>query len=146
MSYFERNTLDPDKNREPVGSGDQVKVSPDLLGAETLIGMDVCNPSEESLGDIKEIMLNMRTGKVAYAVLSFGGFMGMGNKLLAVPWEALSMDMDKKRFVLDIDKERLDSAPGFDKQHWPDMDDQAWVSSIYAYYGVNKQASDALNS
>jgi sporulation protein YlmC with PRC-barrel domain len=109
---------------------------PALMGADTLMGNDVVNQNDESLGDIKEIMLDMRSGRVGYAVLSFGGFLGMGEKLFAVPWNALTLDTEHKRFVLNVDKDRLKDAPGFDKQHWPDMADQAWTSSIHSYYGT----------
>jgi hypothetical protein len=73
---------------------------------------------------------------VAYAVLSFGGFLGMGEKLFAVPWSALTLDTVNKRFVLDASKERLESAPGFDKDHWPDMADTTWAKEVHDYYGV----------
>ena len=97
---------------------------PDLMGANTLIGNDVYNHQGEDIGDIKEIMLDVRTGEVRYAVLSFGGFLGMGEKLFAVPWVALTLDTTNKRFVLNVEKERLTKAPGFDKDKWPDMADQ----------------------
>ena len=116
---------------------------PRLMGANTLDGNDVYNKDNEDLGDIKEIMLDVPTGRVAYAVLSFGGFLGMGDKLFAVPWSALKLDTVNKRFVLDVSKERLKEAPGFDKDAWPDMADPAWVKSIHSYYGV-KPYSDVL--
>lgn len=109
---------------------------PNVMGAGTLLGEDVYNGKDEKLGDIKEFMLEMDTGKVAYAVLSFGGFLGMGEKLFVVPWEALKLDTVNKRFVLNIDKDRLQSAPGFDKNDWPDMTDQAWASNVHAFYGT----------
>ena len=109
---------------------------PDLMGANTLIGNDVYNHKSEDLGDIKEIMLDIRTGKVRYAVLSFGGFLGMGEKLFAVPWAALTLDTMNKRFVLKVEKEKLSSAPGFDKDKWPDMADRSWSEEIHAYYEV----------
>jgi hypothetical protein len=90
----------------------------------------------EYLGDIKEIMLDMRTGRVAYAVLSFGGFLGLGGKLFAVPWAALTLDTENKRFALDVDKARLSSAPGFVKDKWPNMADAEWAKGIHAYYGT----------
>ena len=65
---------------------------PALMGADTLLGNDVYNQDNEKLGDIKEFMLDMATGKVAYAVLSFGGLLGMGDKLFAVPWAALKLE------------------------------------------------------
>jgi sporulation protein YlmC with PRC-barrel domain len=115
---------------------------PDLMGANTLIGNDVYNHQGEDIGDIKEIMLDVRTGEVRYAVLSFGGFLGMGEKLFAVPWVALTLDTMNKRFVLNVEKERLTSAPGFDKDKWPDMADQRWSKEIHSYYGV-EPSSDA---
>jgi hypothetical protein len=86
------------------------------------------------LGDIKEIMLDMRTGKVAYAVLSLGGVFTMGEKLFAVPWSALKLDTVNKRFVLDVEKERFENAPGFNSDNWPNMSDQQWINSIRPYY------------
>ena len=110
---------------------------PDLMGAETLVGNDVFNKASEDVGDIKEIMIDMRSGRVSYAVLSFGGFMGVGEKLFAVPWNALKLDTVNKRFELDVSKDRLEGAPGFDKNKWPDMADPAWIAGIHAYYGTN---------
>jgi hypothetical protein len=102
----------------------------------TLVGDDVCNPHGEDVGEIKEIMLDMRSGEVAYAVLSFGGFLGMGEKLFAVPWRALQLDTENKRFVLNVDQDRLKNAPGFHKSNWPDMADQSWAREIHTYYGT----------
>lgn len=113
---------------------------PQVMGANTLVGNDVYNRKDEDLGDIKEIMLDMRTGRVGYAVLSFGGFLNMGEKLFAVPWEALTLDTDNKRFVLDIEKNQLENAPGFDKDDWPDMADPTWAKDIHAYYGTQPVA------
>jgi len=110
---------------------------PALMGADTLIGDSVVNATDDDLGDIKEIMLDMQTGQVAYAVLSFGGFLGVGDKLFAVPWQALHLDTVNKRFVLDIDKQRLRNAPGFDKNAWPDMADAQWVQHIHSFYGTD---------
>ena len=109
---------------------------PDLMGASTLTGNDVVNSSNESLGAIKEFMLDMRTGQVAYAVLSFGGLLGMGDKLFAVPFKALRLDTVNKRFVLNLEKSRLESAPGFDKDSWPNMADASWAKDVHAYYGT----------
>jgi hypothetical protein len=76
-------------------------------------------------------MLNVSTGQVSYAVLSFGGFLGMGEKLFAVPWSALTLDTQHKRFTLDVSKDRLESAPGFDSDHWPNMSDLTWAQGIH---------------
>jgi sporulation protein YlmC with PRC-barrel domain len=109
---------------------------PAFMAASTLNGNDVYNLQGEDLGDVKEIMLDMHSGKVAYAVLSFGGFLGMGEKLFAVPWAALKLDPENKRFILDVSKDRLESAPGFDKDSWPDMADPVWANGIHTYYGT----------
>ena len=138
MSYTERDTLGMYDNRTGKGPG------PELMGADTLLGEDVYNAQNESLGDIKEIMLDMRSGKVAYAVLSFGGFLGMGEKLFAVPWSALTLDTVNKRFTLNITKDRLESAPGFDASRWPDMVDPTWTNQIDSYYGTAHKTVDSL--
>jgi len=116
---------------------------PHLMGAHTLLGEDVYNGQDEKLGDIKEFMLDMNTGNVAYAVLSYGGVLGIGEKLFAVPWHALRLDTVNKRFGLDIDKDRLKTAPGFDKDDWPDMTDQSWASSIESFYGTASGSRDS---
>ena len=111
------------------------------MGATTLVGNDVYNHKGEDLGNIKEIMLDMRLGRVGYAVLSVGGFLGMGDKLFAVPWSALTLDTKNKRFVLNVEKDRLKDAPGFNKEDWPDMADQSWARQIHAYYGTTLDQS-----
>ena len=109
---------------------------PAFMSTSTLTGDEVYNLQDEDLGDVKDFMLDMRTGKVAYAVLSFGGFLGMGEKLFAVPWTALTLDTENKRFTLNVTKERLESAPGFDKDSWPNMADPTWADGIHTYYGT----------
>lgn len=113
---------------------DQSGPGPDVMAAETLQGDDVVNLQGDKLGTIEDIMLDVGSGRVAYAVLSFGGLLGIGDKLFAVPWSALTLDADRKCFVLDVPKERLQGAPGFDKDHWPSMADQSWASQVYSYY------------
>ena len=107
-----------------------------LLSASTLAADDVYNPKGEKLGSIKELMLNIESGKVCYAVLSFGGFLSLGEKLFAVPWSALTVDTENQRFVLDTDEERLKTAPGFDTDNWPNMADPTWEKTVHAYYGT----------
>ena len=138
MNYEDRDTLGMYKVNNTAGPGPDARrgPGPEIMGANTLVGNDVCNPKGEDLGDIKEIMLDMRSGQVGYAVLSFGGFLGMGEKLFAVPWNALLLDTKNKRFVLDVEKDRLKDAPGFDKDKWPNMADQSWAKELHAFYGT----------
>jgi len=138
MNYEERDPFGIYRSKVDNGAGPDSShgPGPGMMGADTLMGNSVVNRNDESLGDIKEIMLDMSSGRVGYAVLSFGGFLGMGEKLFAVPWNALKLDTEHKRFVLNVERDRLKDAPGFDKQHWPDMADQVWVSKIHSYYGT----------
>ena len=107
-----------------------------VLSASTLAGDSVRNPAGEDLGKIDELMIDIPSGRVAYAVLSFGGFLGMGDKLFAVPWNALKVDEDEKCFVLNVDKRRIEQAPGFDKSNWPDMSDPSFGTQLNDYYQV----------
>ncbi len=104
------------------------------LSATTLIGDDVVNRAGESLGSLKEIMLDTASGKISYGVLSYGGVMGMGDKLFAVPWDALTVDHQKKTLVLNIDKDRLKDAPGFNKDNWPNFADPSFAQQVSGYY------------
>jgi sporulation protein YlmC with PRC-barrel domain len=121
-----------------VGSFAQDRELPwSLIRGNTFIGADVQNPQGQNLGDIKDVVMDRGSGRIVYAVVSFGGFLGMGEKLFAVPWGAFSQPKaDKETFVLDIDKERLKNAPGFDAHNWPQMASREWVTSLYSYYNV----------
>ena len=110
--------------------------APAVMAADTLTGDKVVNLNKEDLGKIEHLMIDLATGRVAYAVLSFGGFLGLGDKLFAIPWSSLAIDTQEKRFVLNVDKALLERAPGFDKEHWPNMADRAWGANIYSYYGA----------
>src|SRR5881392_1362119 len=131
MTYADRDRYGMYKDSDSAGPG------PALMGADTLIGDSVVNGEDDNLGDIKEIMIDMRSGQVAYAVLAFGGFLGMGEKLFAVPWQALHLDTVNKRFVLNVNKERLKNAPGFDNDAWPDMSELQWANEIHTFYGTD---------
>jgi len=140
MNYQDSDPLGIYKNSTGSGPG------PHLMGANTLIGNDVYDHNDEDLGEIKEIMLAMSSGKVAYAVLSFGGFLGMGEKLFAVPWAALTLDTQNKRFVLKVDKDTLKDAPGFDEDNWPNMADESWTKKIHSYYGTAPDPDATYNT
>jgi sporulation protein YlmC with PRC-barrel domain len=107
-----------------------------VLAASTLSGNSVHNAAGDNLGKVDEIMIDIPAGRVAYAVISFGGFLGLGDKLFAVPWSALKVDEDEKCFVLNADKRSMEKAPGFDKDDWPDMSDPEWESEISNYYRI----------
>ncbi|HZX73054.1 MAG TPA: PRC-barrel domain-containing protein [Cyclobacteriaceae bacterium] len=90
------------------------------LTASTLIGEKVINDAEEKLGDVKDIMIDIVDGKIHYVVIEMGGFLGMGEKYFAIPFDMLQISTDEHAFILNQEKEKLKNAPGFDKDHWPD--------------------------
>jgi sporulation protein YlmC with PRC-barrel domain len=108
---------------------------PTLIAADRLTSEKVVNEEGDHLGEVKHLMINVHDGHIDYAVLSYGGVFGLGDKLFAVPWKALAIDIDNKRFVLNISKHKLRDAPGFDKDHWPAMADPKWVGHVHGYYG-----------
>ena len=113
--------------------------NPRVLSATTLIGDDVKNAQGENLGKLEEIMLDVNTGKIAYAVLSFGGFLGLGDKLFAIPWQAFSLNAEEHSLVVNVNKSVLEKAPGFDKDKWPKTTsaDDKWLVQVYDYYGYS---------
>lgn len=128
MSYLQRGSYIAANNDYRSNYGTR------LLGAETLIGNDVYNYDDEHIGDIKEIVLNTLTGEIAYVVLAFGGILGLGEKLFAVPWKALTLDLANQAVILNASKERLEQAPGFDKNTWPNMAEKNWVNEVHTFY------------
>lgn len=125
MDYQNTKTYDLIKN-----SDDDFEPGTEVMGASTIIGNDVYNQKDEDLGDIKEIVLDARSGKIAYAVLAYGGVLGVGEKLFAVPWGALTLDTENERFILNVEKAKLDVVPGFDSENWPNRPDPAWINQI----------------
>lgn len=107
-----------------------------LMSASSLHGEDVKNEQDESLGELKDIMLDTENNSVAYYVLSFGGLFGLGDKYFAIPPEAMKLNTKDSGFILNIDKARLKDAEGFDKDNWPDMADPTFRSNLYKRYGM----------
>jgi sporulation protein YlmC with PRC-barrel domain len=131
MANIESRTTDTSSGREQERAAKTRRV----LSASSLAKDRVKNNAGEDLGKIEEFMIDIPTGRIAYAVLSFGGFLGMGNKLFAVPWDAFTVDEVKHEFILNVDKKTLEDAPGFDKDNWPDMADRDFGSRVYSHYG-----------
>ena len=120
-------------------------MKPNIKSVSALGGVKVINNAGEKLGKIEDFMVDLTTGRISYAVLSFGGFIGIGNKLFAIPINALKLDLEKEFFILDVDKERLENAPGFDKSNWPDMASSEWESKVHSYYGVRPYTGNPFN-
>jgi len=109
---------------------------PNLLSVSTLSKNKVINSREEDLGKIEDFVIDTAAGGVAYAILSFGGFMGVGDKLFAIPWNAMDLNTDRHAFVFDVDKDRLKNAPSFERGSWPDITSWDWGRNVYGYYGL----------
>ena len=109
---------------------------PQVMAADTLQGDNVRNDADEDLGEITDIMIDVPTGRVAYAVMSVGGMLGIGDKLFAIPWSALRLDPENKCFRMNVAKDRFEQAPGFDKDHWPTMADQQWAEDVHSFYNA----------
>ncbi|WP_373498740.1 PRC-barrel domain-containing protein [Desulfococcus sp.] len=106
-----------------------------IVSASKIIGETVVNRQSENVGKIDELVIDAKKNRIMYAVLSFGGFMGMGSKLFALPWEAFEFSATENKLILNVDKEKLKAAPGFEKgDKWPDFNDNIWGESIYNYY------------
>ena len=116
-----QNELNQERQKESVERTQESNKSMQQVSrASKIIGTKVKNPNEENLGDIKDLVIDPESGQVVYGVVSFGGVFGVGDKLFAIPWDALRWNRDNKYYVLDLDKDTLKKAPGFDKKHWPD--------------------------
>ena len=120
-------------------------------GEEVDSGSKVLNRERQDLGTIEDLVIDTRDSRIAYAILSFGGFLQMGDKHFAIPWAALAFNVAEKVAVLNVDKDRLNNAPGFDKDHWPDMADTAGAARFTATMatgriGKTKRLADAGES
>ena len=110
--------------------------SENVVKVSEVINTDVFDKQKQKIGKIQELILDKYTGAVRYAVLSFGGFLGMGDKLFALPWSTFHYETSAEGFVLNVDKDKIENAQGFDKDNWPDWSNEEWQSSIFEYYGV----------
>jgi len=105
-----------------------------LVKSSQVVGVNVTNVQDESLGKIEEIVLDKFTGQTKYVVLSFGGVLGLGEKLFALPWKLLHYQKEKDKFSVNLSKEKLKEAPGFSKDNWPNFISTEWQASIEGYY------------
>jgi len=122
--------------KDPDGAIDANK-NTHLCKASELIGKNVENPQHDNLGEVKELVLDSRQSRVNYFVMKSGGFLGMGDKLFAIPWGAVKFDIkeNKDKLVLNATKERFEKAPEYKDQDWKRMSDPVWVEEVYTYYG-----------
>ena len=131
-------------NSTPVGAKARSAV---CCKASQLIGLPITNSKNESLGEIEDIVLDSANSHIAYAVVGFGGFLGMGEKYFAMPWRVIEISQrgaeDKPRATLGLDRDTLKAAPGFDKSNWPDMANASWAGQVDEYYRSRHEARQA---
>jgi sporulation protein YlmC with PRC-barrel domain len=108
-----------------------------LLRAKELIGKSVKNEEGKDIGTIQDIVVDSKQGRIAYAVLQFGGFLGFGEKQFAIPFGAFQEDATRKNLILNVKKEKLEAARGFEKDKWPDMADETWARDLHKHYGYD---------
>ncbi|CAD77505.1 MAG TPA: PRC-barrel domain containing protein [Rhodopirellula baltica] len=144
------------RSRQADASRLDAKMSHSNVRVSQLMGLNLQNSQGESVGEIKDIVLNAKTGKVRYAVVTYGGFLGMGNKLFAVPFEALKtqvdpdevgdddIDEDDYVMVLDVTQEQLEGQEGFDEDNWPNMADKQWAADLDKRYNVERRNANRL--
>ena len=119
----------------PLAVAAQVQPLQVRLGS-SLLGSTVKSPQGKDLGTIKDLVISPEDNRVVYAVLSFGGVLGLGEKLFAIPMSTLKQAAEAKTFVLEVDPERLQNAPEFNQNNWPQMTDSQWITSVYTFYGL----------
>lgn len=105
-----------------------------VVRVDTIRGLDVFNLQGEELGAVEGVTVDADKGEIAYVVLSHGGFLGIGEKLIAVPWNSFRMTEERDALVLDVQEKTLADAPGFDEDNWPDMSDPNWRGSVKAFF------------
>jgi sporulation protein YlmC with PRC-barrel domain len=117
--------------------GSRQITTPHIYRTSQLIGANVENIKGDNLGEINDVVIDPTDGSITYAVLEAGGFLGMGEKFFAIPWRAFQprVDDDGKvdQVILNVEKDRFQNAPGFDKDQWPDMADLQWGQTVHSF-------------
>ena len=120
------------EKKEPGAEGQLINA----FMVEKIIGSKVINVKGETLGKIENLVIDIDTGRILYAVLESGGFLGMGEKLFPVPWGSLAALPSEGIFFLNQSKEQMQKAPAFDKKNLPNMGDMRWGANVFKYYGA----------
>lgn len=107
-----------------------------LISADKVEGTSVKNRQGESLGTIDSVMIDKFTGKVAYAVMSFGGFLGIGDRYHPLPWGVLDYEPSEDAYVVDLDKAKLEGAPSISRAEYTNLENRSWGEKVYRYYDV----------
>jgi len=114
-----------------------MKVPTTMVPSSRVKSYNVVNPEGDDLGQVQEFMLDLCNGRIAYAIVSFGGIMGITDKWFALPWDIMAWSEEKKKFVVDMPREVLEKSPSINKDKWPEEIDLSWLSHCYSHYGCS---------
>jgi hypothetical protein len=120
----------------PVTPGVAIEETAELISATKVAGTPVYNRHGERLGTVEEVMLDKRSGQVAYAVMGFGGFLGIGERYHPLPWPMLRYDVEVGGYLVDIGREQLEAAPSYAATEEVDWADRNWGKQVSDYYGI----------
>lgn len=105
-----------------------------MYRSSKIIGTAVRDMHDRKIGEIKDLLLDSRRGAVAFAIVNFGGVLGVGSKYHAIPWQILRPSDDGRYYVLQADRETISLAPSFDRGNWPDLSDERWSADVERYW------------
>ncbi len=154
VSILANTVVAQENTRTPAKSTAARKIDGTSSGAgvraSKLIGMNIQNSQKESVGQIKDIVLDPTSMRIQYVAVTYGGFLGMGNKLFAVPMQAIKVTTDPDYrdnvvLVLDVTKEQMNGAQGFDEDHWPNFSDTNFTGDLYRRYKVEDRWNHSSN-
>lgn len=128
-----------EKKRQRFQNATPVSKIKGLVRVDDIKGKDIHDPTGEEIGVVEAVTVDADKGDIAYVVMSHGGFLGIGEKLIAVPWRAFRITDEGDALVLDASDEKLDKAPSFDDDNWPKMSEPGWREKIDSYYGNQKK-------
>jgi len=137
--FLGTNGFTQEKKGPGVGAIDNKTAEGQRINAfmvEKIIGSKVINLKGETLGKINNLVVDIDTGRIVYAVLESGGFLGIGDKLFPVPWKSLAALPSEGLFFLNQSKEQMQKAPAFDRKDLPNMGDMRWGANVFKYYGA----------
>jgi len=131
---------------ETAGSGDVVGTQPRAVRVSKVLDQKVRTTADENLGEVEELVVDPKNARIAFLVVSTGGFLGMGEKMHAIPWEAARAkartDKDNDELIVNVTKDRLTKAPEFKKDDWVRLNDPTYMNEVYTYYGSRPYWSD----
>ncbi|MDN7023406.1 PRC-barrel domain containing protein [Methanoculleus sp. FWC-SCC1] len=113
----------------------ETAVHPQVITSRSITGKTVKSPDQQALGTVHNLILDMKSGRVAFLVISTGGILGIGEKFIPVPWESYSGMPDEDSVTVNVTRETLESAPNYDRDSWEGIHDLGWLARVYQYYG-----------